>query len=41
VAGQIRGLVELLEEAVPHVVEARDVYDARRVWRAAEQSGRS
>jgi DNA-binding HxlR family transcriptional regulator len=41
VAGQIHGLVELLEEAVPHVVEARDVYDARRVWRAAEQSGRS
>jgi DNA-binding HxlR family transcriptional regulator len=30
VAGQIRGLVELLEEAVPDVVEARDVYDARR-----------
>ena len=30
VAGQVRGLVELLEEAVPHVVESRDAYDARR-----------
>jgi DNA-binding HxlR family transcriptional regulator len=30
VAGQVRGLVELLEEAVPDVVEAREVYDARR-----------
>ena len=30
VAGQVRGLVELLEEAVPGVVEARAVYDARR-----------
>jgi DNA-binding HxlR family transcriptional regulator len=30
VAGQVRGLVELLEEAVPAVVEARGAYDARR-----------
>jgi DNA-binding HxlR family transcriptional regulator len=30
VAAQVRGLVELLEDAVPHVVEARDAYDARR-----------
>jgi DNA-binding HxlR family transcriptional regulator len=30
VAGQVRGLVELLEEAVPSVVEARGAYDARR-----------
>jgi DNA-binding HxlR family transcriptional regulator len=30
VAGQVRGLVGLLEDAVPTVVEARDAYDARR-----------
>jgi DNA-binding HxlR family transcriptional regulator len=30
VAGQVRGLVELLEEAVPDVTLARDAYDARR-----------
>jgi len=30
VAQQVRGLVELLEEAVPDVVAARQEYDARR-----------
>jgi DNA-binding HxlR family transcriptional regulator len=30
VAQQVRGLVELLEGAVPAVVESRDAYDARR-----------
>ena len=30
IAAQVRGLVELLEEAVPGVVEARAAYDARR-----------
>ena len=29
VAGQVRGLVELLEDAVPEVVAARDAYDGR------------
>jgi DNA-binding HxlR family transcriptional regulator len=29
VAGQVRGLVELLEDAVPDVVAARDAYDGR------------
>ena len=31
VAEQVRGLVELLEEAVPEVVAAQRAYDARRV----------
>jgi DNA-binding HxlR family transcriptional regulator len=30
VAGQVRGLVELLEAAVPEVVASRDAYDAGR-----------
>ena len=30
VAGQVRALVELLEDAAPTVVAARDAYDARR-----------
>ena len=30
VARQVRGLVELLEDAVPEVVAARDAYDAGR-----------
>jgi DNA-binding HxlR family transcriptional regulator len=30
VAGQVRGLVELLEDAVPEVAAARDAYDAGR-----------
>ena len=30
VAQRVRGLVELLEDAVPNVVAAREAYDARR-----------